>query len=131
MPGTKVRFGLDALIGWIPGLGDLVAAAASLLIVFAAWQRGAARITILRMLLNLTVEDTLGAIPIIVDLAHVAWKANRRNYNLLIRDQQNTQRHKWHDLLFVIAVLLTMAALFLSPFLLIGYLFKSHLYSWR
>src|ERR1700720_2399701 len=88
IPGTRIRFGLDALIGWIPGIGDALAAVASLFIVFAAWKRGAARITVLRMMLNLAIEDTLGAIPIIGDLAHVAWKANRRNYNLLIRDKQ-------------------------------------------
>src|SRR5579864_862742 len=43
IPGTHIRFGLDSLIGWIPGIGDLLAAAASLFIVFAAWKRGAAR----------------------------------------------------------------------------------------
>jgi hypothetical protein len=67
IPGTRIRFGLDALIGWIPGLGDAVAAAASLLIIVAAWKRGVARITMVRMLLNLTVENMLGAIPIIGD----------------------------------------------------------------
>src|SRR5256885_12843992 len=74
IPGTKIRFGLDALIGWIPGIGDALAAFASLLIVFAGWKRGAARITLIRMLLNLVVENTLGAIPIVGDVAHVAWK---------------------------------------------------------
>lgn len=126
VPGTRIRFGLDALIGWIPGLGDAVAAIASLFIVFAAWRRGAARVTLLRMVLNLAVEDTLGAIPIIGDLAHVAWKANRRNYNLLIRDQQSARRRTWQDWLFVIAVVLIMIVLFLSPFILLMYLFKSH-----
>ena len=126
IPGTQIRFGLDALIGWIPGLGDVLAAFASFFIVFAAWQRGAARITIMRMILNLTVEDTLGAIPIIGDLAHVVWKANRRNYNLLIRDQQQRNRRTWQDWLFVIAVVLIMTALFSSPFILVVYLSKSH-----
>ena len=126
VPGTGIRFGLDALIGWIPGLGDAVAAIASLFIVFAAWRRGAARVTLLRMVLNLAVEDTLGAIPIIGDLAHIAWKANRRNYNLLIRDQQSARRRTWQDWLFVIAVIVIMIVLFLSPFILLMYLFKSH-----
>jgi hypothetical protein len=40
------------------------------------------------MMLNLAIEDTVGAIPIVGDVAHVAWKANRRNYNLLIREHQ-------------------------------------------
>lgn len=126
IPGTRIRFGLDALIGWIPGIGDALAAAASLFIVLAAWKRGAARITLIRMLLNLTLESTFGAIPIIGDFAHVAWKANRRNYNLLIRDQQSRRRHTWQDWLFVIAACLIMSLVFLAPFLLLVYLLKLH-----
>ena len=125
IPGTSIRFGLDALIGLIPGIGDALAALASLFIVFSAWKRGAARITVLRMMLNLVVEDTLGAIPIIGDIAHVAWKANRRNYNLLIRDQQSPRRHTWQDWLFVIGVILAMCILFVAPFALLIYLLKT------
>jgi hypothetical protein len=124
IPGTRIRFGLDALIGWIPGIGDAFAALASLFIVFAAWKRGAARITVLRMMLNLAIEDTLGAIPILGDVAHVAWKANRRNYNLLMRDQHYQRRHTWQDWVFVIAACLAMLLLLLAPFVLITYLFK-------
>ena len=125
IPGTRIRFGLDAVIGWIPGIGDALAAIASLFIVFSAWQRGAQRITILRMMFNLAIEDTLGAIPIIGDIAHVAWKANRRNYNLLMRDQQSTKRHTWQDWLFVVVAALIMLVLFLAPFVLLAYLLKS------
>jgi hypothetical protein len=126
VPGTGIRFGLDALIGWIPGIGDALAAFASLFIVWAGWKRGAARITLIRMLLNLTLEGTFGAIPIIGDFAHVAWKANRRNYNLLIRDQQSRRRHTWQDWLFVMGACLMMCLLFLAPFVLLIYLFKLH-----
>ena len=126
IPGTRIRFGLDALIGWIPGIGDALAAVASLFIVFAAWKRGAARITVLRMMLNLAIEDTLGAIPIIGDVAHIVWKANRRNYNLLIRDQQHSRQHTWQDWLFVIAACLIMSLLMLTPFVFLIYLFKQH-----
>jgi hypothetical protein len=126
IPGTGIRFGLDAIIGWIPGIGDALAAAASLFIVVAAWKRGAARITLLRMSLNLTIENVLGAIPVVGDLAHVAWKANRRNYNLLIRDQQSLQRHTWKDWLFVIGMVLFVCVLFLGPIALIIYVLRSH-----
>src|SRR5690242_9906314 len=121
IPGTGIRFGLDALIGWIPGIGDALATVASLFIVFAAWRRGAARITVLRMMLNLSIEDTLGAIPIIGDIAHVAWKANRRNYNLLIRDPQSRRRDTLQDWLFVVGALSVMLILFLAPFVLLAY----------
>jgi dolichol kinase len=124
IPGVGIRFGLDALIGWIPGIGDALAAFASMFIIVAAWKRGAARITLLRMMLNLTVENTLGAIPVVGDFAHVAWKANRRNYNLLLRDQQSVRRHTWKDWLFVIGACLIVSLLFLGPIVLLIYLFR-------
>lgn len=126
IPGTGVRYGLDALFGWIPGIGDALAAFASVFIVFAGWKRGASRITLMRMLLNVFLESTLGAIPIVGDLAHVAWKANRRNYNLLIRDQQPLRRHTWQDWLFVIGACLIICLMFLAPVVLLVYLFKYH-----
>jgi len=126
VPGTNIRFGLDAIIGWIPGIGDAIAALASMFIIVAGWKRGAARITLFRMMLNLTVENTLGAIPVIGDFAHVAWKANRRNYNLLIRDQQLQRRQTWQDWLFVIGLCLLVMALFLGPIVLLVYFFRSH-----
>jgi hypothetical protein len=126
LPGIGIRFGLDALIGWIPGIGDAIAALASLFIVWAGWKRGAARITLIRMLLNLTLEATFGSIPIVGDFAHVAWKANRRNYNLLIRDQHSPRRHTWQDWLCVVGASLMICLLFLAPFLLLIYLIKMH-----
>src|SRR3984957_14714538 len=126
IPGTRIRFGLDAMIGWIPGIGDALAALASIFIVFSAWKRGIARVTLMRMVLNLAIEDTLGAIPVVGDIAHIAWKANRRNYNLLARDQQQQRRHTWHDWVFVICVCLILAIMFLAPFVLLFYLLRSH-----
>jgi hypothetical protein len=79
IPGTKIRFGLDAIIGWIPGIGDAAAGIASFLIVFAAWRRGTPGITLARMIANVVLETLVGAIPIVGDIFHVIWKANRRN----------------------------------------------------
>src|ERR1700733_2142782 len=96
IPGTKIRFGLDALIGWIPGIGDAMAGTASFLIVFASWQRGAKSVTLIRMIANVLLETMVGAIPVAGDIFHVVWKANRRNYRLLMRERQepgmNTRR---------------------------------------
>ncbi len=126
IPGTRIRFGLDAIIGWIPGIGDALAALASIFIVFSAWKRGVARVTLMRMVLNLAIEDALGAIPFVGDMAHIAWKANRRNYNLLVRDPQQHRSHTWHDWLFVICACLILAILFAAPVALLFYLFRSH-----
>src|SRR4051812_35848543 len=85
IPGTNWRFGLDAIIGLIPGLGDLITSAFSFLIVFAAWQRGLPRGTIARMVGNIAVDTLVGAMPIIGDLFDAAWKSNKKNVALLKR----------------------------------------------
>jgi hypothetical protein len=54
-------------------------------IVFSAGKRGVARVTPMRMVLKLAIEGTLGAIPVVGDMAHIAWQANRLNYNSLVR----------------------------------------------
>ncbi len=96
-------------------------------IVAAAWKRGAARITVLRMMLNLTIENIFGAIPIVGDFAHIAWKANRRNYNLLLRDQQSVPPSYVARLaIWVIGACLLICVLFLGPVVLLVYLFRSH-----
>jgi hypothetical protein len=63
IPGTKIRFGLDALIGWVPGIGDAMTAIASFLIVFASWRRGAKAVTLVRMIANVLLETAIGPYP--------------------------------------------------------------------
>lgn len=101
VPGTAIRFGLDALIGWIPGIGDALAAFASLFIVLAGWKRGGA--------------DYANSHAFQPDVGgHVRRNTNHRRFRpcglegespqlqLLIRDQQSRRRHTWQDWLFVI-----------------------------
>jgi hypothetical protein len=85
IPGTQIRFGLDGIIGLIPGVGDILGALASWIIILAAWLRGVPRITLARMLANVAIETIIGAVPILGDAFDIAWKANRRNYALLER----------------------------------------------
>jgi hypothetical protein len=83
VPGTRFRFGLDALIGLVPGLGDLIGTALSAYIVAAAARRGLPGSVLLRMALNVGLEAIVGVIPILGDLFDAAWKANQRNVALL------------------------------------------------
>jgi hypothetical protein len=110
IPGTQIRFGLDALIGWVPGIGDAVAGIASLLIVFAAWRRGVESITLVRMIANVVLETTLGAIPVAGDIFHVFWKANRRNYRLLIREKEQPGANTRRDWMFLAIILFAAVA---------------------
>lgn len=83
IPGTRYRIGLDGLIGLIPGLGDVIGALLSAYILFEALQLGAPKTLLLRMVGNITLEMLVGVIPILGDLFDFAWKANRKNANLL------------------------------------------------
>lgn len=83
IPGTKIRFGWDAIIGLIPGIGDAISLCISLLIIVDAVKLKTPRTIILRMLINLVFEFLVGIIPIFGDVFDVYWKANIRNLDLL------------------------------------------------
>ena len=110
IPGTQIRFGLDALIGWVPGIGDSLAAIASFLIVIAAWRRGVQGVTLVRMIANVALESTLGAIPVAGDIFHVFWKTNRRNYRLLIREREHPGVNTRQDWMFLAVILFAAIA---------------------
>ena len=83
VPGTNIRFGADALVGLVPGIGDALTTAVSLYIVHEARQLGAPWHVVSRMLANVAVDGIVGAIPILGDAFDVMWRANRRNVALL------------------------------------------------
>jgi hypothetical protein len=83
VPGTNLRFGWDSVIGLFPGFGDVLTSAISLLIVHHAWQTGASKLTLARMLGNVGIDFVVGAIPLFGDLFDFAFKSNRRNARLL------------------------------------------------
>jgi hypothetical protein len=108
IPGTQIRFGLDALIGWIPGIGDAMTGIASFLIVFASWRRGVKGVTLARMIANVLLETAIGALPVAGDVFHVIWKANRRNYRLLLREREQPGASTGRDWTFLAALLLAV-----------------------
>ena len=85
IPGVRIRFGIDALLGLLPGLGDTASTFASIYILQAATRYGVSRVTLARMTLNIVVDLVVGALPIIGDLFDVYWKANKKNVELLRR----------------------------------------------
>lgn len=98
IPGTNIRFGVDALIGLVPGIGDIVSTLLSLYIVREARQLGAPRRLIARMLTNVAVDGLVGAMPLVGDAFDVAWRANRRNVALLQKHLAREPRAmRWSD----------------------------------
>ncbi|MBA3670689.1 MAG: DUF4112 domain-containing protein [Gemmatimonadaceae bacterium] len=83
VPGTNVRFGLDAILGLVPGLGDIAGAAFSAHLVLLAARLGAPRATLVRMVANVAIDVVGGAVPVLGDLFDVTWRANTRNVALL------------------------------------------------
>ncbi len=83
VPGTRFTIGVDALIGLVPLLGDLIGVLLSSYIVSEAARLGAPRIVLARMAFNVGVEGLVGIIPFAGDLFDAAWKANQRNVRLL------------------------------------------------
>jgi hypothetical protein len=126
IPGTQIRFGLDALIGWVPGIGDALAGIASFLIVFAAWRRGVQAVTLVRMIANVLLETTLGAIPVAGDVFHIFWKANRRNYKLLIREREQPGGNIERDWMFLAIILFTVIAAAGIPIGILIWILRSH-----
>jgi hypothetical protein len=83
VPGTRLRFGFDSILGVVPGLGDALTSIISLVIVHHAWQTGASSLTLARMLGNVAADFLVGVIPLFGDIFDFAFKANRRNARLL------------------------------------------------
>ena len=119
VPGTKIRFGLDGIIGFIPGIGDFLGGAASSIIVLAAFFRGVPLITIVRMIVNLGVEVVIGAVPLLGNLFDIGWRANRRNYALLEKSLEQGKRNTWRDWLYMALLGVGVMILMMLPFALL------------
>jgi len=113
IPGTPVRLGLDAILGLIPGAGDLIGGVLSGYIILAAARNGASRAVLLRMIGNVAIDTAIGSIPLIGDLFDVAFKSNIRNVVLLERlsTQPAAVEQSSRRLGVMVVVLLTLVLL--------------------
>ena len=119
IPGTGIRFGIDGIIGLVPGLGDVLAGILSLIIPLAAWIRGVPYVTIVRMTVNIGIGVLVGSIPIFGDIFDIAWKPNRRNYQLLVRHIGQPHLHTSKDWLFLLILGATLCLIFAIPIILL------------
>jgi hypothetical protein len=83
IPGTNVRFGVEAVLRLMPGIGDAAASALSCWLLYEACRLGVPRSLLGRMIANVLVEGAAGAVPVAGDLFDIGWRANRRNVRLL------------------------------------------------
>ena len=84
VPGTRLRVGLDPILGVVPGAGDAIAAALSIYIVLESARLGVPFLTLLRMIANVSLDFAVGSVPLLGTLFDAVWKANRRNLRLAL-----------------------------------------------
>ena len=111
VPGTGIRFGLDPVLGLVPGLGDLAGAALAGYIVLLGARLGASKSVVLRMLANVAIDAAVGAVPVLGDLFDVGWKANTRNVALLERTVAQPSTGKRSSAIVVWGTLLALVVL--------------------
>jgi hypothetical protein len=120
IPRTGIRFGLDPVIGLIPGVGDWITGAVSFLILVAGWRRGVPRVALTRMVVNIGIDSLVGTVPVLGDLFDVGWKSNRKNFTLL-QAFREPQRHTqtWRDWAFLLLLVGIVGLLMAAPFVLL------------
>ena len=121
VPGTGWRFGLDALIGLIPNVGDTLTSFASFYILVAGVRYGVPKITLLRMAFNIGLDYVVGMVPFIGDAFDFVWKANRQNMNLIRTRAAGLGKGTTSDYVFVFGLIGLLIAL------LVGSIFVSAL----
>lgn len=83
IPGTRIRFGADTVVGLVPGVGDAITTLASAYLIYEAHRLGVPRHLLARMIGNVAFDAVIGAVPVLGDVADVFWRANTRNIRLL------------------------------------------------
>ena len=115
IPGLGWRFGLDALVGLIPGFGDTATSLASFYILASAVRYGVPKVTILRMGMNIGIDYLVGSLPLVGDLFDAWWKSNHMNVELLRKratvSRDDARKGKISDWLFVGVIILLLAGL--------------------
>ena len=122
IPVIGWRFGLDALIGLVPGLGDTATSLVSFYILVAAVRYRVPKITLLRMGLNLAFDYVVGTLPVVGDFADAWWKSNRKNLELLKKratvSSEEARSGRISDWLFVGGIIVGLVALAVGSFFL-------------
>ncbi len=91
MPGTGLHFGLDGLLGLIPGIGDTITAGLSAIIILDAHKKGARKRILVRMVSNSLIDLVIGSIPLVGDVFDFAYKSNTKNVKLLKQELRDLE----------------------------------------
>ncbi|MCC6452463.1 MAG: DUF4112 domain-containing protein [Acidobacteria bacterium] len=114
IPGTGWRFGLDALIGLIPNVGDTLTFLPSMYILFSGVRYGVPKITLLRMALNIAIDYLVGMIPFLGDAFDFVWKSNKKNMELIRTRATGRGKGTRSDYLFILGLIGTLLLLLVA-----------------
>jgi hypothetical protein len=124
VPGTQLRFGLDPVVGLIPGIGDIVTGFFSVLMLLHAVRLRVPKVVLARMTINVGLDLLAGAVPLLGDLFDAGYKANLRNLALLERHAGGGMAPQRSDYIFVGVCAALIALLAIVPLLLAFVLFS-------
>ena len=113
IPGTEIRFGLDGIIGLIPGIGDLSTFAVSGYMLWVMSNNGASGFVLARMTFNILLDALVGSIPLLGDLFDFAFKANIRNMKLMQQHYEHG-RHNGSAWKFIVPLLIVVFLVIVS-----------------
>jgi hypothetical protein len=119
VPGTDIRFGIDPLIGLVPGIGDLASPVLTMWILWQGARLRVPKIVLVRMVINALIDAVAGAVPVVGDLFDFGWKATEWNMALLERHAMPGRPAASGDYLFVILCLGVVTAAALLPILVL------------
>ena len=117
VPGTNLTFGLDPILGLIPGFGDLTTPLFAALLLLHGVRLRIPRVVQLRMLINAAIDFAIGVVPVVGDAFDFGWKANVRNLALLERYARPGTKASRGDWVFVLGVIAVLFAVALIPLL--------------
>ncbi len=122
IPGTTWRFGLDAVIGLVPNIGDTLTVLPSFYILLAGVRHGVPKITLLRMATNIGIDYVVGSVPVVGDAFDFVWKSNDMNIRLIRERATGLGEGTASDYVFLLVLLLVLIALLIGSILVSAYL---------
>ena len=120
VPGTGIRFGLDPILGLIPGIGDLATPVLAVLILVHGARVRVPKVVLARMVINAIIDFTVGAIPVVGDLFDFGWKSNAWNLALLERHARPgipPTRGDWVFVIFCVSLVVLAAIVPIALFI--------------
>jgi hypothetical protein len=116
IPGTRLKIGLDSILGLLPGIGDVGSSLISAILFRSAHRLGVPTVVQVRMLLNLLIDTLLGLVPFVGDFLDIVHKANAKNAALIVESVENRRTARRSSWFAVVGISLAFVAIVAGGF---------------